>query len=127
MKIAIIEDDTMIAEMYRMKLEAEGFTALVADTGMNGIALVRDKRPDLILLDYTLPDVDGAAVLREVRRQPDLAEIPVIVLTNMDDRMVAEKLAQWKIIDYIVKASLTPREVVDKIRQALNIKDNKGE
>lgn len=117
-RVSIIEDDQLISQMYRMKLEAEGFDVDVADTGMNGIEMVAETHPDLILLDYTLPDIDGIAVLREIRRQAG-DNIPVIVLTNMDDESVADDLAKWKISDYIVKANLTPREVVAKIKAAL--------
>lgn len=117
-RVSIIEDDQLISQMYRMKLEAEGFDVDVADTGMNGIEMVAETHPDLILLDYTLPDIDGIAVLREIRRQVG-DDIPVIVLTNMDDDSVADDLSKWKIVDYIVKANLTPREVVAKIKSVL--------
>lgn len=118
-RISIIEDDQLISQMYRMKLEAEGYDVDVADNGMNGIEMVAQKNPDLILLDYLLPDIDGSAVLKEVRRNGAAAETPVIVLTNMDNEAVENDLAKWNITDYIVKANLTPREVVAKIKQAL--------
>ena len=118
-RISIIEDDQLISQMYRMKLEAEGYDVDVADNGMNGIEMVAQKNPDLILLDYSLPDIDGSAVLKEVRRNGAAAETPVIVLTNMDNEVVENDLAKWNITDYIVKANLTPREVVAKIKQAL--------
>lgn len=118
-RISIIEDDQLISQMYRMKLEAEGYDVDVADSGMNGIEMVAQKNPDLILLDYSLPDIDGSAVLKEVRRNGAAAETPVIVLTNMDNEAVENDLAKWNITDYIVKANLTPREVVAKIKQAL--------
>ena len=118
-RISIIEDDQLISQMYRMKLEAEGYDVDVADNGMNGIEMVAQKNPDLILLDYSLPDIDGSAVLKEVRRNGAAAETPVIVLTNMDNEAVENDLAKWNITDYIVKANLTPREVVAKIKQTL--------
>lgn len=117
-RVSIIEDDQLISQMYRMKLEAEGFDVDVADTGMNGIEMVAETHPNLILLDYTLPDIDGIAVLCEIRRQVG-DDVPVIVLTNMDDDSVADDLSKWKITDYIVKANLTPREVVAKIKSVL--------
>ena len=118
-RISIIEDDQLISQMYRMKLEAEGYDVDIAENGMNGIEMVAQKHPDLILLDYSLPDIDGSAVLKEVRRNGAAAETPVIVLTNMDNEAVENDLAKWNITDYIVKASLTPREVVAKIKQTL--------
>lgn len=123
-KISIIEDDQLIAQMYRMKLEAEGYDVDVAESGMNGIEMVAQKQPDLILLDYSLPDIDGSAVLREVRRNGVATDTPVIVLTNMDDESVENELSKWNIVDYIVKANLTPREVVAKIKQTLHDHQN---
>lgn len=118
-RISIIEDDQLISQMYRMKLEAEGYDVDIAENGMNGIEMVAQKHPDLILLDYSLPDIDGSAVLKEVRRNGAAAGTPVIVLTNMDNEAVENDLAKWNITDYIVKANLTPREVVAKIKQTL--------
>lgn len=118
-RISIIEDDQLIAQMYRMKLEEEGYDVDVAENGMNGIKMVAQTTPDLIILDYTLPDVDGSAVLREIRRDGTAVETPVIVLTNMDSEDVASELAKWNIVDYIVKVNLTPREVVAKIKSVL--------
>lgn len=118
-RISIIEDDQLISQMYRMKLEAEGYDVDIAENGMNGIEMVAQRHPDLILLDYSLPDIDGSAVLKEVRRNGAAAETPVIVLTNMDNEAVENDLAKWNITDYIVKANLTPREVVAKIKQTL--------
>ena len=123
-RISIIEDDQLIAQMYRMKLEAEGYDVDVAESGMNGIEMVAQKQPDLILLDYSLPDIDGSAVLREVRRNGVATDTPVIVLTNMDDESVENELSKWNIVDYIVKANLTPREVVAKIKQTLHDHQN---
>lgn len=118
-RISIIEDDQLIAQMYRMKLEEEGYDVDVAENGMNGIKMVAQTMPDLIILDYTLPDVDGSAVLREIRRDGTAVETPVIVLTNMDSEDVASELTKWNIVDYIVKVNLTPREVVAKIKSVL--------
>ena len=118
-RISIIEDDQLIAGMYRMKLEAEGYDVDVADDGMTGIEMVEQTKPDLILLDYSLPDIDGTAVLKEVRKNGVADNTPVIVLTNMDNEVVEDDLKEWRITDYIVKANMTPREVMTKIKEAL--------
>mgnify|MGYP001114662531 CR=1 FL=1 len=118
-RISIVEDDQLIAQMYRMKLEAEGYDVDVAESGMNGIQMIEQTHPDLILLDYSLPDINGSAVLQEARRNPATAEVPVIVLTNMDNETVHDELTKWGVDDYIVKVDLTPREVLDRIKKAL--------
>lgn len=119
-KIAIIEDDRLIAEMYRMKFESENFAVDVAENGISGLKMISDTRPDLILLDLTLPDIGGDEVLEKIREIPTALATPVIILTNMDDESAPQRLAKWDIDDYIVKANFTPREVVAKIKKVLN-------
>lgn len=118
-RISIVEDDQLIAQMYRMKLEDAGFKVDVAENGMTAIQMIKDTKPDLILLDYSLPDIDGGAVLREVRRNGTAVDTPVIVLTNMDSDLVRQELTQYGIEDYIVKVELTPKEVVKRIKEVL--------
>lgn len=118
-RISIVEDDQLIAQMYRMKLEDAGFKVDVAENGMTAIQMIKDTKPDLILLDYSLPDIDGGAVLKEVRRNGTATDIPVIVLTNMDNDSVRQELSECGIEDYIVKVELTPKEVVKRIKEVL--------
>ena len=66
-KIAIIEDDPVINQMYRMKFEADGFEVQLADDGKRGIAMVEGFKPDIILLDLQMPNVDGEGALKEIR------------------------------------------------------------
>ena len=117
--ISIIEDDQLISQMYRMKFETEGYDVNVASTGMDGIKMVQETKPDLILLDLTLPDIEGSAVLDGIRRLDTAAATPVVVLTNLDDDSAPKQLAKWDIDDYIVKAKSTPRQVVAKIKEVL--------
>lgn len=119
-KIAIIEDDQLIAQMYRMKLENEGYQVDVADNGKLGIAMIEQMQPDLILLDLTLPDINGDAVLEAARDIPTAMATPVVVLTNLDDADAPNRLARWDIDDYIVKANSTPRQVVKRVREILD-------
>ncbi len=119
-KIAIIEDDALIAEMYRMKLESENFDVEVAPDGNSGVNVVREQRPDIILLDLTLPDITGDEVLQRIRDIPTALATPVMVLTNLDDQSAPKRLAKWDIDDYLIKANFTPREVVARINAVLD-------
>lgn len=123
-KIAIIEDDALIAEMYRLKLESENFEVDVAPDGNSGISVVREKIPDIILLDLTLPDITGDEVLRQIREIPTALATPVMVLTNLDDESAPKRLAKWDIDDYLIKANFTPREVVARIDAVLDRRAN---
>jgi DNA-binding response OmpR family regulator len=120
-KIAIIEDDPVINQMYRMKFEADGFEVQLADNGERGVALVEDFKPDLILLDMKMPHMDGAEALKEIRAHDWGKDIPVIVLTNLGEEEAPKDLKNLGIHSYIVKADLTPRQVVSRVKEALGL------
>lgn len=120
-KIAIIEDDQVISQMYRMKFESDGFTVQVAQDGPSGIALVESMEPDLILLDMQMPGISGAEALAEIRRHDWGKTTPVIVLTNLGEEEAPKNLHSLGIESYIVKADMTPRQVVERVKSALKI------
>ena len=122
--IAIIEDDLMIAQMYRMKLESEGFDVNVAASGKDGVAMIATHRPDIILLDVQLPEMDGSKALRNIRALPGGQDIPVIILTNLGKQEAPRELDALGIEHYIVKADLTPRQVVERIKNILDLPAN---
>ncbi len=118
-KIAIIEDDPTISQMYRMKFEADGFDVRLAGNGAVGIELVKQFQPDAILLDLQMPEVNGVEALRQIRSQPASAQTPVIVLTNLGQEEAPADLRSLAIHSYIVKANMTPRQVVDQVKSAI--------
>ncbi len=120
-KIAIIEDDPVINQMYRMKFEAAGFTVEVADNGIRGVALVEAFTPDIILLDIGMPEMTGDEALIEIRKQPANTTTPVIILTNLGEEEAPRELRKLGIHSYIVKADVTPRQVVARVKDALGI------
>lgn len=121
-KIAIIEDDTVINQMYRMKFEADGFEVQLADNGKHGVALVESFQPDLILLDLSMPEMSGDEALAEIRSHDWGKNIPVIILTNLGEEEAPKSLRSLGIHSYIVKADLTPSQVVSRAKEALGIK-----
>jgi DNA-binding response OmpR family regulator len=120
-KIAIIEDDTVIRQMYRIKFENEGFEVQVADNGRDGVALVNHMKPDLILLDLHMPEMNGDEALAEIRKTESGKHIPVIILTNLGEEESPPSLRNLKIHSYIVKADFTPRQVVARVKSALGV------
>jgi DNA-binding response OmpR family regulator len=120
-KIAIIEDDAVINQMYRMKFEADGFDVQVADNGKTGIALVETFLPDIILLDLQMPEMGGEEALKHIRSKQWGVNIPVIILTNLGIEESPKGLRELSFIDYIVKAESTPSQVVAKVKKALGI------
>jgi two-component system response regulator VicR len=120
-KIAIIEDDQVISQMYRMKFEADGFDVQLADNGERGVALVEHFQPDIILLDLQMPKMDGAEALTAIRKSNWGKTVPVIILTNLGEEEAPKSLRSLGILSYIVKADLTPRQVVARVKEALGL------
>jgi DNA-binding response OmpR family regulator len=120
-KIAIIEDDAVISQMYRMKFEAAGFEVQMADNGKRGVELVEAFSPDIILLDLQMPEMNGTEALEIIRKNDWGKSIPVIVLTNLGEEEAPKELKALSIHSYIVKANLTPNQVLEQVKKALNI------
>lgn len=120
-KIAIIEDDPVISQMYRMKFEADGFDVQLANNGKRGVALVGAFSPDIILLDLQMPEMSGDEALAEIRKKSESKNTPVIILTNLGEEEAPKSLRALGIHSYIVKAELTPRQVVQRVKEALGI------
>lgn len=121
-KIAIIEDDQAINQMYRMKFEAAGFDVATASDGEAGVAIVKKFHPDLILLDLQMPNMNGVEALSLIRALPSHKQTPVIVLTNLGEEEAPDGLRKLGVHSYIVKADFTPRQVVERVKHALNIR-----
>lgn len=120
-KIAIIEDDAVINQMYRMKFEADGFEVQVANNGKAGVSLIESFLPDIILLDLQMPEMNGEEALRHIRSKDWGKNIPVIILTNLSMEESPKALRDLGIENYIVKAELTPSQVVAHVKEALHI------
>lgn len=118
-KIALIEDNAVISQMYRMKFESEGFEVKLAINGEDGVALVKDFQPDIILLDMQMPIMNGAEALKKIRNLDTAKDTPVIVLTNLGEEEAPKDLNKLSINSYIVKANLTPSQVVKKVKETL--------
>ncbi len=120
-KIAIIEDDPVIRQMYLMKFEAAGFTVGTAENGKEGVGLVEKFTPDIILLDVSMPVMSGDEALAAIRHEAWGKDIPVMILTNLGEEEAPKTLRSLGILSYIVKAELTPRQVVDRVKKALGL------
>jgi len=118
-KIAIIEDDAAIAQMYRMKFEAEGFEVETAENGKLGLELAQNMRPDMILLDLMMPEMNGDEMLAKMRATDWGKDIKVIILTNMGEQEAPETLKTLDVSAFIVKADMTPRQVAELVGQHL--------
>lgn len=120
-KIAIVEDDAVINQMYRMKFEASGFEVFTASDGEAGVELVAKVKPDILLLDIQMPVMHGDEALAKIRATTTGKTIPVIILTNVGKEEAPTSLKSLGISSYIVKAALTPSQVVTRVKETLGI------
>ena len=118
-KIAIIEDDAAIAQMYRMKFEAEGYKIETAENGKLGLDLAKEMRPDMILLDLMMPEMNGDEMLAKLRNTDWGKNIKVIILTNMGEQEAPAGLKDLGVEAFIVKADMTPRQVAELVKKHL--------
>jgi len=120
-KILVIEDDPIVAHIYRSRLEKEGYQVHVAADGQTGYYQVHELKPDGILLDLMLPKMNGQEILKKIRAQPHFQNIPVIVFTNAYmANMIQESFTAGATAVYN-KATLTPRQIVDALNSALGL------
>jgi DNA-binding response OmpR family regulator len=117
--VAIIEDDIAIAQMYRIKFEAEGYDVESAENGQEGLQLIEEVKPDIVLLDLMMPIMTGEELLKELRKQDWGKKIKIIVLTNMGEQEAPVALKDLDVLRYIVKAEMTPRQVAEVVKQEL--------
>jgi DNA-binding response OmpR family regulator len=118
-KIAIIEDDIAIVQMYKTKFESEGYSVETAGDGFTGLDLISAFEPDIVLLDLMMPNMNGLDMLQKLRNQPGGHDTKVVVLTNMGDTESATKVFKMSADDYIVKAEMTPKEVAERVKNLL--------
>ena len=92
-RILIVEDDDACAAMYRRALRYSGFDVDVAADGLTALVTLEQRRPDLVVLDLSLPHLDGHSVLTEITARPDLHGIPVVIVTGSDAALAASAAA----------------------------------
>ncbi len=109
----------MISAMYETKLKQEKYNVIIAENGSQGLDLAVKEKPDLVLLDVILPQMDGFSVLRELRLNSNTKKIPIIMLTNLGTSEDQEKGKKMGATDYWIKAQMTPAQVSDKVKELL--------
>ena len=113
-KIVIIEDNNALAEIYKTRLELLGYTCFIAYNGITGLYFVQKEIPDLVLLDLMVPDIAGDQILARMRGSTWGHDIPVIIISNLNEADAPAGLRDLGITDYIVKANMTD-DTIDQI------------
>jgi len=117
MKILIVEDEFFLRTVLEKKLQAEGFEVILASDGEDAIEKILKEVPDLILLDLILPKKNGFEVLEEIKKDPYLKEIPIIVVSNLGHELDIERAKKLGVNDYLIKAHTSLDSVIEKIKE----------
>lgn len=120
-KIFIVEDEKFLREMLEDKFKSENFPTDSVVTGKEALTYLEKEKPGLIILDLLLPDVNGFEILAKIRSEERIKNIPVIVLTNYDQKEDIERCKKLGISGFMVKTSFSLNEIVAEARRALNV------
>lgn len=118
-KIVVAEDDQLISGSLCEALKGAGHEAIPVYDGEAAIAKVKEDHPDLLLLDIMMPKLDGVGALWEIKADPDVAKVPVVVLTNMADAETISKIIEAGASDYLLKSDQSIDQVVQKVNDVL--------
>jgi CheY-like chemotaxis protein len=119
MKIVVVEDDKMLAEIYQISLQNEGYLVVLAHDGPSALTVIQNEMPDLILLDLMLPQMSGDEVLQHIRESEWGKDLKVIITTNISESEAPDGLSKYGFERYLVKANTAPSELVQIVSQTL--------
>ncbi|OGE79857.1 MAG: hypothetical protein A2660_02320 [Candidatus Doudnabacteria bacterium RIFCSPHIGHO2_01_FULL_45_18] len=118
-KILIVEDEEILLTALSEELKQEGFEVVGAKDGVEGVAKTVSEKPDLVLLDLVMPRLDGIEALKQMKDNPEIKEIPVVILTNLSDYDKVSDALSLGAMDYLVKANYRLEELVSKIKAVM--------
>lgn len=114
--VMVVEDNDLISKVYQAKFAKEGFEVSLAYDGEEAIRKITDEKPDIILLDLMIPKKDGFGVLEDIKKIPNLAKIPVIVLSNLGQQKDKERALFLGANEYLIKVDTSIQSIIDKTR-----------
>jgi len=117
--VLFVEDDVSVAQMYQLKLELDGYIVDVAADGLAALEKARTGHPDIIFLDLRLPKMDGLSVLEALRGDPVTASIPVVILSNWNERELVERGVRLGALDHLIKSQTTPARLSQRLADLL--------
>lgn len=119
-KILIIEDEEVLGELLRDHLTSEGYETYWEKDGLEGIARLKEVKPDVVLLDMVMPKMNGYETLEKIRADEETREVPVIVISNSGQPVEIRHILDMGVKDYIIKAQFSPAEVLEKVHKYIS-------
>ena len=124
--LLIAEDDQFYANLYKTKLEKEGFAVVISTNGSETMQLIEKNKPNLIILDIVMPELDGFEVLKQLKQKPDFKNVPVIVLSNLGQQEDIDRALSLGAFRYIVKSNVSIHDMVESVEEALRHAQQNG-
>ena len=118
-KILLIEDDPFLSSLLGNRLKKEGMEVISVKNGSEVLKSMADNRPDLALLDIILPDKSGFELLGDMKSDPQISKIPVVIISNLGQDSDVEKGKELGAVDYIIKAKVSIDDLVNKVKDYL--------
>jgi DNA-binding response OmpR family regulator len=123
-KVLIVEDDMPLLDLYDKKFTSSGFSVIRAKDGGEGLKAAEEHTPDAIVLDLMLPVMNGFEVLKRVKKDDNIKEIPVVILSNYGEMLnITEGLLSGA-VEYLIKVEHSPEEVVEIVTDAIREKES---
>jgi len=125
--IVLVEDEPTLANLIEGRLKEQGYEVRSATDGKSGLQLIREAKPDLVLLDVMLPGLKGFDILEKLHKEDGLLPgLPIIIISNSGDSIEVERALRMGVRDYLVKVNFNPNEVIEKVNNALEEDENKN-
>ena len=118
-KILLVEDEEIMIDLLQKKLTKEGYETSVARDGQEGLEMMKEVKPDLILLDIIMPKMGGFEVMEEMAKIKELKKIPVIVISNSGQPVELDRAQKLGAKDWLIKTEFDPQEVIEKVKKQL--------
>ena len=115
-KILLVEDDDIIRQVYQHYLEKSGYLVYIAPSGPDAVSYSQHETFDVVILDIILPGFDGFHVMEQLKANEKTANIPVMVMTNLDDDKYIKRATKLGATEYLIKSNTTPQVVVEHIK-----------
>jgi len=111
-KILIVEDDSILSDLYNNTFSFAGYTTVIAKNGLEGFDKARQENPDIIFLDLMMPKMNGLELIEELKKNETTKNIPVVILSNFSDEKLAKEAMAKGALAYIIKSDYEPKQVI---------------
>ncbi|MBI4101508.1 MAG: response regulator [Candidatus Nealsonbacteria bacterium] len=118
-KILIIEDEEILIGLLQKKLTVAGYEVALGRNGEEGLKLMRESSPDLVLLDIIMPKMGGFEVMEEMQKEKSLRRIPIIIISNSGQPVELDRAKKLGARDWLVKTEFDPQEVLEKVKKQI--------